>query len=305
MKTSFLALFTGLLLAGTATHSRADILVNSDFDAGYTPGALNGQSGTNDVGLAGTYTADNNATDGSGVSLNVVSGGLDYNNGSVSIPGGTQSVQFTSSTGAVTTPLSRNLSSTIGGAGINLYERIVINIAPGTGGGGSYAALTIGLADSTGHLSYNRTAGVGFNPGSDGGGQFSANAAYFYTNAYANSNVSIATSPGTHLLVAEFVSNGDPGGNKYNTVNFFLDPTSTSQGTPIATATSGDSYGNFSVFGMGIANLSGSLQFDSVAVGTSFADVVTAAAVPEPGTWMGGAVLLLGTASLVLRRRLA
>jgi hypothetical protein len=106
------------------------------------------------------------------------------------------------------------------------------------------------------------------------------------------------------LLVAEVVWNG----TSYDTVNLFLNPTSTTQGTATASiATSGTDLGDgLTLLLANLSDSSGTVTYgiDSFAVGSSYSDVVTAAAAPEPGSvalmLAGG----LGLIALSVRRKL-
>ncbi len=108
-----------LATIASASLAHATVLVNTDFDTGYTAGAsLNGQSGSGDVGLAGTWTATNGIT--------VVNGGLTYNVvGGGMIQGGANAMQYSySGIGTVTNPVSRGLSPTVNSS--TIYMRMVI-----------------------------------------------------------------------------------------------------------------------------------------------------------------------------------
>ena len=295
MKTLPLSLCAGLLLTGLAAQSQADILVNSDFDAGYTLGDLTGQSGTNDVGFTGVFQATSGEFGGSVPTQTVVTGGLTYSNGSVFIPGGNQSVQVTS-TYAFTQ--SQSLIRAIGGnlTGETFYFRAVIN-AP------AVDDLMLGFGNNSGDLG---NAGVGVIDSTNNGGTAVGQLPRFYNNGgggFQNprADSGVALPAGNNLLVAEFVFSA----GEYRTVNFFLDPTSITQGTPTATFSIPAGSDGTTDLGETLSLLTTNNQttygIDSIALGTDYSDVVTG--VPEPGTWTLVGISGIFTVAYLMRRR--
>jgi hypothetical protein len=291
-------LFSAFLILGSTSSSQASILASSDFDSGYTDGALAGQPvGTSDnVGLVGTYTYTPDANDTNGF-LNVSSGGITYSNGSVYIPGGSNSVDLQVSTSDFEDLSTISFANAISGQ--NVYERVVLDAV-------NPAANQYFLAFAlNGDNLFNDPPLVGVDANAGASGEVGAQVG----TAEAGSSVTSADFTGTNLLVAEFV--WDANTQTYNTVNFFLNPSSGVQGTPTSTASITDGSSgpsSLSSFSLDVGNMNASTtapvdyDFDSLAVGTTYADVVTT---PEPSSL---ALILAASISLLavtaLRKRL-
>jgi PEP-CTERM motif len=291
MKKINLLLLSGLLAAGFSLPSHADIIVSDNFDT-QDLGDLTGQGGG--TGYSSVYQPSDTIF-GDNVTpptQTVIAGGLTYANGAVTIDGGSQSVDITTTNGNVEAALTRSLSASL--TGETLYERVVIDpsalpnffiYGPGTqeslnnAGTGVFSGSTVATLGS-----FYNNGGGGFQP----------------ANATTSTNLTVGAA---NLLVAEFVWNG----SEYKTVNLFLNPSSLTQGTPDATFSIPDNSDGVQNMGtltsLGLANTNATYQIDSFAIGTSYSDVVTGAAVPEPASYallMFGGLTLLG---LHIRRK--
>lgn len=287
MKKQYLSLLAiGMLCTGSLFTANATLLVSSSFDTGYTAGSgINGQSGSSDLGLSGTYTYTPSGA--SGETLNVVSGGLNYSSGTVISNGGANAIELNTTTGTATNVLKRSFTSSI--TGQDVFASIVVSIPHnGTTGADLWFSLNQTAMNSS------NTAYFGIN-----GGKYGAGLGGLYA---ANSTAMTSVSPAvndTVLLVAQYV--WDAGSGKYTGVNFWLNPTSTTAGAADASLTG---YTNgataFNSFNVDVANLGTSdYKIDSLLVGTTYADVV----VPEPSTY--ALALIGGLAMLMLRSRRA
>lgn len=256
-------------------------LVSADFDAGYSLGTLDGQSGTNDVNLAGSWNIPNPANDSD---LQVVSGGLDYQvSGGGLISGGSQALQFTGS-GTVTNLVDRQLTN--GVADNTVYIRFVIqqNASPG---GNDFLFWWHSFANDTGnHLD---SPGMGAYSDSPGG------------RIDSGITATSGSFTGTPQLMVIRLTKTD---NDYQTLDFWLDPAFGDSGTPDDTVTSaGQTLSTIASLGLQINNVAASTDYlmDSYAIGTSWTDVVP---IPEPGTHaMLMALVVTGCFAIVRRRR--
>jgi len=271
MKTFLLASLASMSLAHAA------VLVNADFDTGYTAGtSLNGQSGSGDVGLAGTWTATNGIT--------VVSGGLTYNvAGGGTIQGGANAMQFAYfDTATLANPVYRSLSPTVNSS--TIYVRMVVQ--PVDIGTNQFAFWWLDSNNTSNHLA---DAGLGAYAAAPGAKLTSGTTATFGSFAEGQ----------TYLLVAQFNKDGVSG--QYEAVNFWLNPDYSDSASPDATATDASgALSNASYIGFGFNNMITGAQyrFDSIAIGTTWNDVVP---VPEPSAACLITTGLMG--ALFFRRR--
>jgi hypothetical protein len=290
-------LLTCLLLSGVAMAARADIVVNDDFDAGYTVGDLTGQSGTDDMGFSGGFLASsNNGGNGNfSPAQDIVAGGLTYMAGSgataIDIYGGTQNAAVTVGAG-VQFSLGRDFSGTL--TGQTYFVRLVYNAAASPPG--SYQFLDFSLASTT---AINGPSTFGFQAGSDS----YANASIETPDGTASTLGEVLPS-GTNLLVAEYVwdptANSDAGG--YTTANLYIDPTTTDFAdlTPAATVTTTNPATDLgTVFGLGTANAVDTIGVDSLQISTTYEEAVT----PEPSSMALIIVGGLGLLGFMIRQR--
>lgn len=273
------ALLTAAIGTLTVCPARADVLVADDFES-YSLGNLNTQNG----GTAGvaTWTAAYAAN----ALINVVSGGLSYANGSVVVNGGSQSVSIGGITGVTDNVLNRSFDA----QGGPIYFRILYSpvagldantVASPTSGGDFVQFLINDNTDlnRAGSLIMNRI--VDANP-------FSARVRDGTTDTNNNSSVN-AVQGETYMLVGKFwkssASGGDATGTNYDRLDLWINPTSNDEGLNSIAATairnSGSSAVSYFTIRTADLNAGDDMRFDSLVLGTTFADVVP---VPEPGT---------------------
>jgi hypothetical protein len=113
-----------------------------------------------------------------------------------------------------------------------------------------------------------------------------------------------ATAGVTYHLVARYYKSTAGASNPYDSVQFWLNPTNGSQGTPLGTETTPDStFASFSYVGIRTANLESTDIFyiDDLVLATTWDDVVP---VPEPGAGIlaGLALLAVGVRRFRFRR---
>jgi hypothetical protein len=279
---SLLSLASSLALL---SPSYGTVLVNLDFDEGYTADAvLAGQSGSSDQGLAGTFsggalssTATVIAATGSDDLSYAVSGG-----GTIS--SGSHVLRFESSAPGPETVFTRSLSAPLTET---VYVRLVINPVNPADNSSTYLNFFIN-SSSMPNGDYDRIGGTGL--GVFGNGAGVSPGAGIGDNFFANERaLSGSFTTGTpSLLVARFNYTDGMG---YTSADFFFNPAA---GTVTADASANFAPGvtSLTTIGLAVANLSAAsgapiYDFDSFAVGTSWSDVVP---VPEPAS----AVLILG-----------
>ena len=118
-----------LLLAAVLLHAttQAAVLVEVDFDTGYSLGTLNGQSGSGDVGFAGSSSWTVNPA--TLANVNVISGGLNYSVvGGGTINGGSQALSYLNTTGSPATESNatyRSLSGVLTSSS-EFYARVLV-----------------------------------------------------------------------------------------------------------------------------------------------------------------------------------
>ncbi len=281
MKLPSLAL--AILSMAALPQLRATVLVNTDFDAGYTAGqSLNGQSGSGDVNFLGAFSSlDNvqvvNASGANDLTYQVAGGGT--------ISSGSHVAQFTSTSGDAVLTVARNLSTVV--TGQTVFARIVMSaVVPSAN---SLTSLNFFLNAPGNAFELEHGTGFGqFGTSAGAGIGFGANNTATFGNL---------TDTSVNLLVASF--NWD--GTKYSSVSFWLNPMSDSLGAPNATASTLSGVTSLSQIGLTVANLSATsgtatYNFDSFLVGTAWDDVV---AVPEPST-----TALVATAGFFITVRL-
>lgn len=265
-----------------ATASYGSVLVSTGFDSGYTVGNIDTQSPT-DTGMTGAYTVTNtsvasvnvvsSATTGYDLTYNVVGGGT--------ISSGSNVATFKTDSGAAQTIFSRNLSTPI--TGQSVYLRYVIKPITASVSGSDDIGLTLAASGI-----------YGLGEAAPSGGGSKAGIMMEWGN-YATGGTAL-TSGAANLLVAELIWDG----TRYSQAKFWLNPTAGSSGTADGTTavnTSGPT--SLTTFALKSANMTQYTEyaFDSVVLGTTWADVV---AVPEPSTY---AMLFAGVAMLLIGSR--
>ncbi len=275
-----LMIAVGILAAASLPSAHATLLVQSNFDTGYTAGnALAGQSGSGDLGLSGTYSSVPLAD----TTLNVVSGGLNYSSGSIVKNGGANSVNLTTTNGdAFNYLLSRSFDSVI--TGQDIFFSVVFSMVTAS----ANPTLTFGL--NSGGIFGSNTPYLGISAGNYAAGL----GGVIGTNAISSTT---AADGQLVMLVGEYIWNDVTG--KYDGVNLYLNPSSATPGMATASqlgiADGPSAFDRFTLDGVNLGTFEA--NFDSFAVGTSFADVV-----PEPSAF---ALLAIGAGVLAFRRRKA
>jgi hypothetical protein len=258
-----------------AAQLNASVVASYDFDSLNT-GDLNGQAG---------FTAD--------TAVDVAAGGLSYTGGTVNSPGGSQNLligQEATNNAGTSAAFSNTFASQTG----TVYFSVAMEWS-GIGTNFLYFALSddIDLGDLT------NSAGFYL---SSGGDQLSGRIRDDSTTNTTSTLVSAVptTTTSTQLVVGKLWKNA---ATNYNTLDLWLNPTSTTEGASDLTITRDmgvsfvDSFylrGDASGIGA-----SASVEMDSIVLGTSFDAVV----VPEPSTY--AALLgLLALGTVMVRRRM-
>ena len=282
--------FPMALLASQITLATASAaLVSYDGFESYAEGALNGSNGG--AGWDSAWT---------GVSgVDVVSGGLSYVNGDITINGGSRALAVT---GADDNAFLRSFDTT--SLGNEIYFSFLMNSA--LAAGDDFFNVFLTDAASTGTNTTKKSPG--------GIGDLSTSVAEFGARMNRNGNVqdvsgSSYVAEQTYLLVGRISNAGasESSGANFDMVELWVNPTSGSLGLADAVVDSnvtGTSVGSLTRIGMRSVNLSGgdTLILDEFRVGSDAASVLGLATIPEPST----AVLLAGglvLAAAGLRRR--
>jgi hypothetical protein len=258
---------------------RAQVIASDSFD--YPVGSLNGQSGG--MGWTGNWAA-------STVSTAVVSGGLSYSSGSISITGGGTSMRLGASANGDNSqsPTVRQFASQTGS---DVYFSFLFSSPYGSpAANDDYFSVWAGNSTPTPFSAtnvfqaYERIA-TGSNVG-------------FGVNAGGNVNsASLTAQPNvTYLIVGRITNEGTTGtGDNYDRIELYLNPTSaTLPATPNAAVNmSGAGLANVDRIGFRFAlldDVNDQYLVDNLVVGSSFASVV-----PENQT-----CFLLGLAGILL-----
>ena len=278
-----LAASTVILPLGS-TQSQAVTLAAADFDSGYSLGSLNGQSGSGDIGLSGTWAVPA----GFESDIQVISGGLDYQvAGGGLIEGGSHALRYTraSGDGSENNLTSRNLASNV--ADNEVYVRFVIQQVA-EGAAGDFLFFWHTTNGDTG--SHSDSPGIGVYNDLPGG------------RIDLGATATAGSFDGTpQLLVAKFTKDGVS--NDYETVDFWINPAFSDSGTPDATITeTGQSLEIMQFIGLQVANMTGSSDYllDSYAMGNAWTDVVP---IPEPSSYALFAGMLALAGMVLWRQR--
>ncbi|WP_043589032.1 PEP-CTERM sorting domain-containing protein [Geminisphaera colitermitum] len=288
----------------------AVILVQTDFDTGYTTGSIHGQSGTTDTGLSGTWTVAQGTDSGTPATyqkdlgnFTIVNGGLSYSvSGGGIINGGSNALQYTYGTAS-----SANNGAYVSlGSNINsdIYVRFLLNVP--TPAALSSASLFLWLSNASGsnHLAAHPGAGI----------YTTGLAAGLAAQAYQNSDSAInsrtesypVTATTTYLVVAKISKVGDSV-TKYNSASIWVNPAYGDASTPDSSVTgTGTNITSINTIGFQFQNMTstGSPEYliDGLVIGTTWADVMPAP-VPEPSTCAALAGLAALALTLIRRRK--
>lgn len=269
------------LLAAAVTFTMAGPAlaapVASDGFESYATGALAGNTGG--TGWGGAWGV--NATY---ATPTVVTGGLSYTNGSVTVNGGNRSVLFsyTNESSSVTDGLlSRALSSSQTGT---VYMSLLFrDVSPNADLSNDFVQWGF---DTSGATSNPKASVMRRN------GSFQVRANTATTNT---TDSGISTVPGTTFML---VLKATRSGSTYDSVSLFVNPAShVEPGTTDATRNANTSISSFDNFVSRSAfhEDADSFQIDAITIGTTFEDVVP---VPEPSS-----LALLGLGGFLIARR--
>ncbi len=266
----------------------ATTLVSADFDAGYSLGTINSQSGTNDVGLSGTWSVPTQSPDVSD-DIQIVSGGLNYQvSGGGLIDGGTQALRYQQQSGdaSVNTLLIRSLTGSA--SDTEVYFRMVIQLDTASAAD-DYVFWWLSTAgDTSNHLGDSLASGILGNNDS----------AQVTSTGRASDGAPSSTA---QLLVARFTKDGVSG--QYESVALWVNPAYGDSGTPIATSSdAAQTLSAIGGLGIQVLNMTGGSGYtmDSIALGTAWGDVVP---VPEPGAYALIVSALVGVLVFFRRKR--
>jgi len=273
---ALLWLITGMTIG--IHQSRADLSFYDGFN--YPSGNLNGQNGG--TGFSSAWLSGKNTP-------TVYSSGLSY--GSLTVSGGAISNNTVGNVMQVSSTLALpvNSSSNVVSGGGTIYISLLVSE-----NSVNYDDLTFFNGSlSTEVLSIGNFYGTGNQPSTTYGFKSSN----IVGGGIVNSSVAIDTSGNTHLLLMKL---------DYSTANstmlsMYLDPTSATLGTAIASQTVNG------VLSFNIVRLEvyGGNYMDEIRMGTSLADVMPGiVAVPEPASWL---FVMMGAGWLffIYRRRAA
>ncbi|MCA9247753.1 MAG: PEP-CTERM sorting domain-containing protein, partial [Planctomycetales bacterium] len=271
---ALLLLVAALLNIGTP-QAQAARLVADNFDT-YTAGNLAGNNGGFEVNGAWTSAYSSIAQ------ANVVSGGLNYSNGSINLNGGAQSVALTAGSDSA---VSRSFSPQTG----TVYFSVLYQPVAGF--------------DVSDHIQFALSDDADVNNAGSIGKRSTSNLfARIRSTSDTNGDTGTNAVQGvTNLLVGKISKNAS---TNYNRLELFIDPASlTEPGVPDATVNATLGIDTLSSFVIRTAVFDGGdqMNFDLLQIGTTFDSVVTQPfAVPEP---TAAALLGLGLLGLATRRR--
>ena len=274
----FVTLIIGCVLSG---HAIAESISSDDFES-YALGALSGGGGGS--GWSNLWSANSN--------VNVISGGLSYSNGPVTVNGGTQAVEIVfnpaEGNGITNGILSRSLASAPSDTiYMSMLFRDTVNSDLTTCSQTSCDFVQWGFDDGT----ENPQASI-----IRRNGTFQARSTIIWKENSVDSGIS-AQLEETFLLVFK----AEKSATNYDSISLFVNPDSlTEPGTASAVSSvdSGlSSLDNF-VSRSAFHELNDAFQLDHIQIGTQWGDVV--ATVPEPTTLL---LALLALVAAPLRMR--
>ncbi|MBE0542202.1 MAG: hypothetical protein IH623_12515 [Verrucomicrobia bacterium] len=272
-----LAVATGLALCSGLLSAHASLLVSEDFN--YGAGELHGKSGG--TGFSGAWSANTSVTE-------ILAGGLSYTRiDGYTHNGGADRLRLQ---GNSDTAAQRALASVF--SGDTFYVGLLLNVT-GTLDNNDFGAGW-----------FNNMNGIGLGlKANQGGGATTydvfARAKLDGNNAAYYQNLTMGV---TYLVVAQFSKTTSGAANPYTTANLWVNPVYASSGTPNGTIIQSGTglSSDLSSFGFRTANLDGgdTVYYDMLRIGTAWADVVP---VPEPATFIAGALLLLPFGASTIR----
>jgi hypothetical protein len=245
----YVVVFALAVCLGTAPAS-AELIFGDNFET-YTTGDLNGQNGAMS-GATGTWGAAYTAN----AVIDVVAGGLAYSNGAISIDGGTQhavinnfnadsllSRPFTSQSGTIYFSF---LFRPVSGVSSDEFVQFMMN--------NDTASATSAAVIMRDHFEARGTAASGSPPSPD--------------------SPVVPVAGTTYLLVGKV---SKVASTNYNRVELFVNPSSLTETSADATATTNIGVGSLGFFTVRTANLAAGdmYQFDALRVGTTWGDVVS------------------------------
>jgi len=259
----------------SATLSHAALLLQENFNSS---GPLNGQNG---------WTANAN--------LNVVAGGLSYNNDSISISGGAYRAQSNVVVDAATPLAVNSFASQSGEVWFSFTMQVV-------GTPNTASRYWFWVSDTT-SINTGMTGAVGATVAGNNTIYSEIRTISTSTNQASSHNVAGGQ---TYFLVGRLSKEGPAiDSNVYDRMELWVNPTSTTLSDPTVSNRAGSAVtGGITYFGLTGVATAADLAWDNLRVGTTQADVLDVYAIPEPSTYAA----LVGLAALglvTLRRRRA
>lgn len=291
MNRAIVASALALASVGISLPVRATLVAYDNFES-YSTGALAGNNGG--TGFTSAYTT--NAASPANELISVVNKTLSYSSGAISLSGGNNAVSI--GLLSATNAINRQISSQNGDA---IYMSFLFSVK-NPAGAIAETFMQFGLGAAA-NVEPKASVGVQGNLGGSGpenffaragGGTIPAGSTQFITGSD-----SIAADT-TYLVVAKMWKSTPGGGNAFNRVTLYLNPNSLTEpatATLAVTTATSDVTAAFSYFALRTARRNETdddetYYIDNLAIGTTFADVVS---VPEPasiGMLVAGATLL-------------
>lgn len=250
--------------------------MSEDFNA-LTTGELNGQTGSNSI--SGSWAAVESISEVVDLSSDMVV----TNAAGETFTGSGKALEITGNNNSA---ILGNLSTSVTS---DFYVSMIVRMSAGDIGINDFATVWFGEGTHIGSPAIGLKTNVGPN-GTDIMGRISGN-----QEVYASTDLRIGTS---YLLVAKI---SKASSTTYNQLEFWLNPPSLSEPTPIGVSTGTIAFEDFDSLGIRSVNLDSDdiVQFDNIRIGTEWSDVVIADAIPEPHSLL---LLAISSLSLLFRR---